>query len=71
MGLLLYYAVGVMLNSWSDRLPTMPLTQAAYYLPVVIAAAHGLLNCLLLVIFGGAAVVHNALSEPEPEDVAA
>ncbi|MDO5642194.1 MAG: TRAP transporter small permease subunit [Paracoccus sp. (in: a-proteobacteria)] len=68
MAVLLYYALGATAGSWSDRLPTMPLTQAGYYLPVAIAAGHGLLNCLLLVAFGEAALIHNTLAEPEPED---
>jgi TRAP-type C4-dicarboxylate transport system permease small subunit len=65
MALLLFYAVGAIIDSRSDRLPTLPVTVAAYYVPVAIAAGHGLLNCLLLAAFGNDAVIDNTLAEAE------
>lgn len=65
MALLLFYAVGAMTDSWSDRLPTLPVTVAAYYLPVALAAGHSMLNCILLVLFGEGAIIDNSLAEIE------
>lgn len=65
MAMLLFYAIAAIIGSWSDRLPTMPVTVAAYYVPVAIAAGHGLLNCLLLVVFGDDAMIDNTLAEVE------
>lgn len=65
MALLLYYAIGATIDSWGDDLPTLPLSVGIYYLAVAIAAGHGLLNCLLLTIFGEGAVVENTLAEAE------
>lgn len=65
MALLLVYAVGAFRNSLGDRLPTMPLSVAAYYLPVAIAAGHSLLNCLLLAVYGPKAQIDNSLAQAE------
>jgi len=40
------------LDKWQELMPTLPVTAAVYYIPVLICAAHGFLHAVLLTRFG-------------------
>lgn len=62
MAVLLFYGWQVTQDSWPELMPTLDVTAAVYYIPVLIAAAHGLLH-LALLAWGGSATW---AQEPRP-----
>ncbi len=54
MAVLFFYGWQVALDSWPDLMPTVDVTSAVYYIPVLIAAVHGFLH-LCLLAWGGRA----------------
>lgn len=52
MGVLLYFSVIATAEKWQELMPTLPITAAMYYIPVVIACGHSTLHLLALVAGG-------------------
>ncbi len=48
MGLVFYYSFLVVGEKWQELMPTVNLTAAVYYIPVLIATGHSLLHLTLL-----------------------
>ena len=59
MAVLFYYGLQVMLDSWPELMPTVDVTSAVYYIPVLIAAFHSFLH-LCLLAWGGSAIWREA-----------
>ena len=57
MGVVCFYAVQVAKEQWSEMLPTVQLTVAAFLVPVIVGAAHSAVHLLRI-----------ALSGPPPRD---
>ena len=47
-----YYCVYVMLGKWQEQMPTLHVTAALYYIPVLISMFHSFLHLTFLAIFG-------------------
>lgn len=52
MGVLLYFSVSAAAEKWPELMPTLPVTSALYYIPVVIACGHSTLHLVILVVGG-------------------
>jgi len=67
MALVFVAVLPVMVGKWSERMPTLEITAAVYYIAVLIAAGHGCLH-LLLQAWGGPSTWET--SDPTPEGAA-
>ena len=52
MGTICYYTVVVAADQWSEMLPTLDVTVAAFMLPVAVGAGHSALHLLHIVLAG-------------------
>ncbi|HER26694.1 MAG TPA: TRAP transporter small permease subunit [Rhodospirillales bacterium] len=48
MGLVFYYSILVVGDKWQELMPTLNVTAAVYYIPVLIATGHSFLHLALL-----------------------
>ncbi len=61
MILVFYVAIFVTADKWQDMMPTIDITAAVYYIPVLLSAGHSFLH-LVLLAWGGSKVWEEAAS---------
>jgi TRAP-type C4-dicarboxylate transport system permease small subunit len=68
MALLGYLAVGAIADKWQDLMPTLEITSAVFYMPILICAVHGFFHFLALAAGGEDTWLQPALAGRTPTD---
>lgn len=61
MVLVFYFTIFVTADKWQEMMPTLQLTAAVYYIPILLSAGHSFLH-LVLLAWGGAKMLEGASS---------
>lgn len=61
MALVFYFTIYVTADKWQEMMPTLQLTAAVYYIPILLSAGHSFLHLVLLAL-GGPKLLQGASS---------